>query len=437
MGQGLRPLVLLGVAAAFVVGLASAAGGMCTRSETCAAAPSRMATGMPKKSLLGILRQSANSPAVLARLDPLSLRTVSRQVEVGEYHDAWSLSPDASQLALARGGQGIGIEIVDLKAMRLVRDVQTGIASEALGWLGPRLVVAALQRGGTVLVDPLTGRILRRWPSFSFPDASARTRDGLVMLLPQLRKSGPGLPLTRVAGPPRLAVVDARGRLRSVTLERIRLAVRSRNGTYYYGDRAGFAVDPARARAYVFAADAPVAQVDLRTMRVSYHRLEPLFLRPGKLKSANGSKKAVLARERGALWLGDGDVVVFGRDFVTARGKKDTLVPAGAMLVNTANWSWRTLDTQVTGAEFAAGKLVVYGPGWYQAGGLGLTTYTLGGRRISYLLQRERVFDVQIAADWAYVRTPNGVYVVDVRAGKVVTRIAPPRELVDVIVGSS
>jgi hypothetical protein len=403
-----------------------------------------MATAMPTEPLLGLLQAAKNTSVSLARLDPRSLRPVSRQVEVGEYHDTWSLSPDASQLALgvssgesvltpSRRLRGrIGIYIVDLRAMELVQEIETGIAAEALGWLAPRRLVAGLQRGGTVLVDPLTGRILRRWPGFSFPDLSARIGNALVMLFPDL-------PLTTVArATPRLAVVDAQSRLRSVKLKRIQLAVRSRNGTYYM-DRAGLAVDPARARAYVFAADAPVAQVDLRTMRVSYHRFDPLFLRPGELQGSEARpKNAVLSRERRALWLGNGHVVVFGRDLVAARGRREALIPAGAALVNTAKWKWRTLDRSATGAAFVAGRLVVYGPGWYPAAaGAGLRAYTLGGRRTFHLLKGKRVFDVQVAADLAYVRTPSAVYVVDVRHGKVVNKIVPPRDLVDVIVGSS
>jgi hypothetical protein len=47
------------------------------------------------------------------------------------------------------------------------------------------------------------------------------------------------------------------------------------------------------------------------------------------------------------------------------------------------------------------------------------------------------VFDVQVAAGLAYVRIPSAVYVVDVRSGKVVNKIVPPRDLRDVIVRSS
>jgi hypothetical protein len=425
----MRRLALLSAAVAAVVGHA--------------AEPAGVATATPSKPLLGLL-QAPNSSVSLARLDPLSLRRVSRQVELGEYHDTWSLSPDGSQLALgvssgesvlnpSRRLRGrIGIYIIDLEAMKLVQEVETGIAAEALGWLAPRRLVAGLQRGGTVLVDPLSGRILRRWPGFSFPDVSARTGTALVMLLPDLL-------LTTVArSTPRLVVVDAQGRLRSVRLKRIQLAVRSRNGTYYT-DRAGLAVDRARGRAYVFAADVPVAQVDLRTMSVSYHRFDPLLLRPGELQGSEARpKSAVLARERRALWLGDGQVVVFGRDFVTARGRREALIPAGAILVNTATWKWRTLDRTATGAAFVAGRVVVYGPGWFPAAaGVGLRAYALSGGRTFYLFKGKRVFDVRVAAGLAYVRIPSAVYVVAVRSGKVVNKIVPPRDLRDVIVRSS
>jgi hypothetical protein len=313
--------------------------------------------------------------------------------------------------------------------MKLVRHVRTGIAAEALGWLAPRRLVAGLQRGGTVVLDPRTGRVVRRFADFSFPDASVQTRLGLVLLCPQLRKSSPGLPLRRVTGAVRLALVDARGRLRSATLQRIRLGVRMRHGLEY-ADRAGLAVDPARTRAYVVAADAPVAEVDLRTMRVSYHRLTPLFARP-----SGGGVTAVLARERRALWLGRGRLLVYGRDFVSTRARKEALAPAGAALVDTTAWTWRTLDRQPTSAVFARGKVLVWGPGDYPAPGVGLREYTLGGHRVFGLFNHRRVLDVQIAGSRAYVRTPAAIHVVALEKGTTVRDIAPPVDLVSVISG--
>jgi hypothetical protein len=411
---------LVGVAVGAVVGFGSCAGAD-------AAGVSRAATSAAEKPLLGVLQSPTGASATLARLDPLSLKPVSRRVRIEEYHENWSLSPDALHVALGRGGQGIGIEIVDVRTLKLVRHVRTGIAAEALGWLAPRRLVAGLQRGGTVVVDPRTGRIVRRFADFSFPDVSAQTRQGLVMLLPQLRASSPGLPLRRVSGAVRLALVDVHGRLRSVTVQRIRLGVRTRRG-FEYTDRAGLAVDPARARAYVVAADAPVAEVDLHTMQVFYHRLAPLLARP----SARGVT-GVLARERTALWLGHGRLLVVGRDFVSTRARKEALAPAGAALVDTAAWTWRTLDRQPTGAVLVGAELLVYGPGSYPAPGAGLRGYTLRGRRIFGLFDHKRVLNVQVAGRRAYVRTPAAVHVVELGSGKVIHDVAPPVDLVSVI----
>ena len=396
----------LGAAVAAVAGLGSGA-----------------ATSAAPKPLLGVLEARRGGPATLARLDPLSLRPVSRRVRIDEYHESWSLSPDGSQVALGRGGQGIGIEIVDLERLKVVRHVRTGIAAEALGWLAPRRLVAGLQRRGTVVVDPRTGRIARRFAEWSFPIGSVQTRLGLVMLLPELRTSSPGLPPRRVAGAVRLALVDAHGRGRSVTLRRVRLGVRARHGLEYV-DHAGLAVDPAQARAYVVAANAPIAAVDLRTMRVSYHRLGPLFAHPAG---------ALLARERIALWLGRSRLLVAGHDIVSTRTRKEALAPAGAAVVDTGAWAWRTLDRRSTGTVLAAGEVLVYGPGSYPAPGTGLRGYTLRGRRVFGLLAGERVLDVRVAGGRAYVRTSGAVHVVDVRSGTVIHDVVPAVDLVSVI----
>jgi hypothetical protein len=365
-----------------------------------------------RQPLVGVLEPPSGGPAIVARLDPLSLTPLSRKVVIGEYHGAWSRSPDRSYVALARGGQGIGIDVVDLRTMRLVRQVHTGIAAEALAWLEPRRLVAALQRGGTVVVDPRSGKILHRRRDLSFPDASADTRDGVVMVFPKLRASARGMPLTRVAGAARLALVDAQGKARTATLGRIRLEVRF-DGGIEYDDRAGLVVDSSRARAYVLAADAPVAEVDLRTMRVSYHG------------ARSNRPRNVLARERRGLWLGGGRMLLYGRDFVKRPGGSAAPGPAGATLVDTATWRRRSLDGNAIGAAIVLRRLLVYGAG--------LHAYTLGGRRLFSLFEDRDVLDVQVAAPRAYVRTARAVYVVDVRLGKVVARIVPPRDLVDVI----
>jgi hypothetical protein len=313
--------------------------------------------------------------------------------------------------------------------MRLVRQVHTGIAAEALGWLAPRRLVAGLQRGGTVLIDPLTGKVIRRWTGFSFPDASAPTRQGLVLLFPQWRSSAPNLPRTRVSGPARLALVDAGGRLRSVTLERIRLAAHTTAG-FSYEDRAGLAVDKARGRAYVVAAGAPVAEVDLHTMRVSY-RLE---------LAGSSSKERPTEQQRGALWLAGDRIAVYGRDLTAAGGGKLTADPAGVMLINTRDWSACTLDQRASRATVAAGRLLTYGPGSPVSRvepGIGLRAYAVDRGEAFHLFEGEQVWDVKVVAGDAYVRTATAVHVVDVRSGKIFATIARPPELAAVIGGAS
>lgn len=418
----------------------AAAGGLtCVLIAAIAAAGS---AGSPsaRQPLLGLVQSSAGGAALLALLDPLSLRPVSRGVKIDEYHNAWSFSPDGSELALgvsagvsrlspSRRLLGrIGIYIVDVRTMRLVREIETGIAAEALAWLSPRVLVAALQRG-TVLVDPLSGKVVRHWPAFSFPDASVRVGTELVMLMPPLRAAVAGMPLKRVSGAPRLVIVTAQGHLRSVVLRRIRLVVRSSRGGFTYGDRAALAVDQKRKRAYVFAGGAPAAEVDLRTMHVHYHDL-------GFPSAPPAARERVLAGEWSAIWLGDSHALVVGRDFVDRGGTLAVPLPAGAMLVNTATWTSRGIDPHAGGAAVASRTLLLYGDS-SSGSGAGLAAYTSAGRKRFGLLDRLRIADVRTAAGLGYVRTVGGTtYVISVAAAKVVGKVPPTRELVDVIAES-
>jgi hypothetical protein len=181
-------------------------------------------------------------------------------------------------------------------------------------------------------------------------------------------------------------------------------------------------------------------------MRVSYHRLEAFFLSPGELRGTKVGQEDVRARIRRALWLGDGRVLVFGRDLVPAGREGLPSIAAGATLVNTARWSSCTLDAKAGGAAFVAGKVLTYGSG--DPASRGLRGYTVQGQAAFHLVEGERVSEVQAAGHLAYVRgsvievSPQGgtrstVYVVDVRSGKILREIAPRGELIDVVAGSS
>jgi hypothetical protein len=429
--ETVRRLAFVITAAAAILGLASCVHGGRSSAEPCAGTPnSRTETSTARPTTLLGVRGIPNTTAVmLARLDPLSLRPVSSVVRLGEYHEAWSLSPDGSRVALgisageslispSRRLRGrIGIVIVDLNAMKVVQEVETGIAASGLGWLAPRLLVASLLRGGAVLVDPVTGKILRRWPGLSDPGRWARTGDSLVMLFP-----GPSSTPTDGTAATRLALVDARGHMRSVVLERIQLAAGFANGVGY-ADEAALAVDAGGRRTYVFVAGAPAAEINLATMQVSYHRVE--------LETGAQPKKTVLARVRRALWLGGHQVAVFGRNFVAEDRAGITSIAAGAALVDTASWNSCVVDANAGGATFAAGRLLAYASGARPA--IGLRAYTARGVKIFHLFNSEQVLDVHVAGGRAYVQTASALRVVDLKSRRVLKTIVPPFELVDVI----
>lgn len=430
MRRVIVPILLIGMALALAAASATPASdaGDAFAASAESHGPSFKGQRAAEAEPLLALAALSNTGVVLQRVDPISLEGLSAQIPVGEYHDAWSLSPDRSQLALAVSAPGrksrIGVLIVDVRSMQIVRGIETGIAAGALGWLAPRRLVAALLRGGTVLIDPATGEIIHRWPGFSFLDAASRVPNALAILFggaPEIRYVDP-FGTWQGTVTPRLGLADARGRFRSVPLERVRLSLRSSGA---YTDRAGLAVDPSRAQAFVFAADAPAARVDLRTMRVSYHRLAT--------SPTRGRGKNVLARARHALWLGDAHVAVLGHDLLRPAGRQraPSSNPAGVTLIDTATWKARLLDPTADSAVVVSGMLLAYRSRGAARDGVRL--YTVGGHRVATLLDGERVLDVQVAWDSAYVRTPSALYVLDVPSRTLVNKIVPPVDLVDLI----
>ena len=190
-----------------------------------------------------------------------------------------------------------------------------------------------------------------------------------------------------------------------------------------YADGAGLAVDPGGGRAYVFAAGAPAAEINLATMRASYH--------PVELETGAQPKKRVLARVRRALWLGGHQVVVFGRNFVADDRAGVASVAAGARLVDTASWSSCVVDANAGGATFGAGRLLAYAAGVRPA--IGLRAYRAQGGKIFHLFNSEQVLDVHVAGGRAYVQTASALRVLDLKSRRVLKTIVPPFELVDVI----
>jgi hypothetical protein len=410
-------------------------------------------TAAPQGPLLGVFSTAADgSASELARLDPASLRPLPgprfRFARASSW-SAWSLSPDGS---IGIFGQDNGqdnrstVVVVDLRHLRQLGPAWTQEVSwaAAASWVGRSLVLLAGSVGDATtttveLLDPLAGRVLRRQTVAAELVAATPLPQGLALLLAP----------PDAIGTAQLAVVDAAMtsalpiRIRSVALPGIAAGLQrpSQDGSAV-GQQAlpGLAIDPAGGRVFVVAGRAPVAEVDLATLRVRLHRLSQpasLWQRlagwlvvPAEAKEQNGPT-------RQARWLGDGLLAVWGSN-QTASQRAGQLQagsqPSGLELIDTRTWTTRMVDPQVSGAVLAGGRLLAWGQTWQSQPGTnttttrsyGLTVFGPGDRRPLHLLGSRQVDWVQAYGDYAYVdgiqdanSSQNRYAVVNLRSGRV------------------
>lgn len=390
-----------------------------------------------EEELLGIVSPWDGSASLLAPVDGRSLEPGAPWAELGEYRDAWSVSPDGRMAAFGISAPGeagrIGVRVIDLGTLQVVADVEVGIAAEAVGWLASDRVVAFLQSGEVVVVDPLSGEEHARRAlgaiSCPFGVPNAVTRAGFVMLL-------------SVAGRARLVVIDARGRVRTRELPAI-----AAGESFGFCAGASLAVDPARLVAYVVGGHAPIAEVDLRTMRVRHRRIAS----PPRLLSVGGCRAC--AADLAAVWLGGGRLAVAGFHLRPSGPRSRRVRPAGAVIIDARTarptagragaatddsgvWAARTIARRAGAAIRAGDRLLVF-DGRHPSGGprrgAGLRVYDRTGHLRGTALRGERVGDVEVAGARAYARTPRGLRVVDLRRNRVIAQSPRVERDVDLV----
>lgn len=362
-----------------------------------AAAPTGSAD--PAQPLLGLA--FAPRSTRLVELDPETLRPRAGgpSLETSGHAYGWSFSPDRTRLVL--GNTAGELLVVDPRRFVVLGKVDCLVKSPpaATVWLGQRLF--AVFGNGVVREVELT-----RWTVTGRASVGrgvyglARSRAGIVVLL-----GPPG-----GIGPARLAVVDARLRVRRVVLSRISAGLKvDRAHQTFEQRRPGLAVDAAGERAFVVAGGAPVAVVTLRTLAVAYHRPAPT--------SSDAATKAGSGLLRGVRWLGDGMLAVSGVDELQARS-----VPAGATLVDTKTWTSTTLDAAATSVASSERGLLAWGI--YRNGtrtaGTGLHLYA-GGDEVFHLFGSEAIWLVRAAGSRAVVGRAgrSGYDLVDLETGSV------------------
>ena len=300
----------------------------------------------------------------------------------------------------------------------------------ATHWVAPDRVLALVQSSSpegefAVLVDAAEGRVLQRQRLDGLVTAIGRMHGALVLLL---------VPAT--LGPVDLAVAGSDGSYRSVELTRIEagLSTTEPPDSYHQRDDAGLAVDGA-GRAYVVAAGDPVAEVDLASLAVSYHvAAEPVSLL-GRLhdwvEPTARAKDLFTRSDRAAIWLGDGQLAVVGMNGTahwTTRRLEVKMVPSGLQVIDTRDWSARTVDPRSSDLEVAKNALLTWGVSWdaETQKGTGLTVYGPRGQKRFHLFGVQPVWGAMVVNGRAFVWKQNlehGYVIVSLRTGKVVRTV--------------
>jgi hypothetical protein len=225
----------------------------------------------------------------------------------------------------------------------------------------------------------------------------------------------------REIGFARLAVIDALGGLKTVQLDRIRAGVRPEIETRHGEIRwPGLTFDPSGRAFVVGAGDEPVAEIDLRTMEVTYH--EPSqsssFLSRFRnwLEPQAEAKLPLTGSFRNALWLGDGHIAVWGCDSALAGGNRVDARTAGLSILETSDWTTRTVDPDAWHAAFSGDRLLAT----HGATG-GLTAYTTAGEQLYQAFTGQNVGVAATFGSRAFIAPNRGlVRVIDVRSGRII-----------------
>ena len=381
--------------------------------------------------LLGVARDDGVHK--LVRVAPESLLPLpGRRPRLQGQIEAWALSPDDRRMAAVTGRASV-LQLIDVKRMRTVGRVRTRARGSPAAVIWPRrdrlwIVLAAsgccaVGTTTVVTVNPVAKRVLARRRLAGGLARVAASPNGPVLLLAP----------SAIIGPARLATVDAGGAVEQVPLDGVSAGLMPTElAPSVERERTpALAVDSDGRRAYVVASRPYIVEVDLRRRRVSGHRLvAPASLadRLRELVEPSAEASARVGPVRDAAWIGAGRIALSGYDGDAVRrpdgGVEGERRPAGLHVIDTRDWSIRTLDERASTFVAAAGLLLTSGPE-----GRGLAAYSPDGGERFHMLDGRHVEIVASAGSFAYVRTPPEpeLQVVDLAHGRVIGTSAPER----------
>jgi hypothetical protein len=376
-----RRLLLFGIALA-----------ACALPAAGPSAPPATGDGAPVYAVtggMGDARISERNPRTLGQRGPA--------ISLGKWEFVSGLSPDGSLVAAtAMNASPRSIRFLDVARKRWqggAVPIPT-LGMGAIRWADDRTVLVLGEKPDglrAVVVDTARRRIVRTIRIPGHLEAHAEpTQAGMALLLRPL--------VFRQMGPVLVGVIRPSGAVKVVEVDRIA------SGHVERSRRPTLIAYPSSARVYVFGGlDEPVAEVDLRTLAVSYRVLRG----PRPLADTLGT-------ERFGTWLAPGRIAIGGWD-----DSKTQTLRLGLSLVDTKTWRLRRIDRD---AEFFAKS------------GDQLLALHMDGSLAAYGLDGRRRFDVgepvfslgAVASNGRYVYAYNlapgskgTALVVDARAGAI------------------
>jgi hypothetical protein len=372
------------------------------------------ATPAPE-GVLGILWEEAGIGGELVRMDSLTLKPFGPSLELASGNATTAFSPDYRRLALGYP-EPAKLELVDVRPMKSLGTLDLGVDGwiNYLSWERGYLfaVVEDEQNGAVVVVDPVGLRVLARHEIDGMALHVLRGAAQQVVLLLAPRTG---------IGPLRLAVVSGKGMTTTLIpgfvggweTEQEDDEVRTRQRV------PALVVDGVGQRALVVSGRA-VAEISLSDLAVTEHTLsEPVSLL-GRLRNwlePTAHAKLVDGPWRNGTWIGDGLFAISGEDYSSEGGQHHHAEPAGISIVDTRDWSVRTIDDD--SVEVVATEHAIVGHGGYEFGGV--TGYDLGGDKLFELIPNTSVW-LQVVGGFVYAvhESSKRFTIIDPRLGRVV-----------------
>ena len=385
------------------------------------AAPAAAARGAPP-GVLGVLWYQGRTTAV-AKLDPLTLAPLAQSAPVAGPARLLARAPDGRRALFSVDEAGTTLRVLDLDTMTWgPAFAGSGLSADTVLWThDDRLVLIG---SGTVswieLADPHSGRqhLIR---VFRYGVVNAvRTAHSIVALLAPPEKIGRA----------RLAVVDDSGGVRSVALRGVTAGskVISSQPFRMRMRTPGLAVSPDGEQAVVVPARGAVVDVDLSTMTTAMHRLAA--------RTPAVHAKSIEGSARAAVWFGP-YVAVTGYNWNPKR--PDRAEPAGLWLLDTRDWSTRSVDPDATAAVVAGGHLVAVKDFWnadaQRLEGVEATGYDADARQVFDVFVPGMSWLSGVAGSYLYIAADNLAHfeIVDAATGAIVAPSVTPAQTTSIL----